>query len=91
MNEATNSTSRFTKPQNEPLFIAIPQHVAEFQTAYDRAAATIPHSIEQIQRAGDSFCSAKLRFRDPDESDRLEEDRFLFLCQHGVAAAQVAA
>jgi hypothetical protein len=25
------------------------------------------------------MCSAKLRFRDPDESERLGEDRFLFL------------
>lgn len=79
MNEATNSASEFAKPQKEPLFVAIPQYDAAFQTAYDRAAATIPHFIEHILRAGDSFCSAKLRFRDPDESERLGEDRFLFL------------
>lgn len=59
--------------------MAIPQTDAEFQSAYDRAAATIPQFIERIQRGGDTFYSAELRFRDPDEPERLGEDRFLFL------------
>lgn len=76
MNENTNE---FAKPQDEPLFRAIPQTDAEFQSAYDQAAATIPEFIAQIESAPDAFRSAKLRFRDPDESERLGEDRFLFL------------
>lgn len=66
-------------PQGEPLFTAISQKNSDFQLAYDRAAATIPKFIEHIQRGGDTLRSAKLRFRDPDESERLGEDRFLFL------------
>ena len=76
MNE---SPSKFAEPQDEPLFMAIPQTDADFQSAYDRAAKTIPQFIEHIQRGGDALYSAKLRFRDPDESERLGEDRFLFL------------
>jgi len=81
MNESPN---KFAEPQDEPLFTAISQRDAEFQSAYDRAAATIPQFIEHIQRGDDAFRSAKLRFRDPDESERLGEDRFLFLWLGGV-------
>lgn len=59
--------------------MAIAQADPAFQAAYDGAAATIPQFIEHLQRCGDSYCSAKLRFRDPDESERLSEDKFLFL------------
>jgi len=79
MNEDQNSPSKFAEPQVEPLFMAIPKTDADFQSAYDRAAATLPHFIEHIQHGGDAFYSAKLRFRDPDESERLGEDRFSFL------------
>jgi uncharacterized protein YegJ (DUF2314 family) len=76
MNEHPN---KFSEQQDEPLFMAIPQADADFQSAYDRAAATLPQFIEHIQRGGDAFYSAKLRFCDPDESERLGEDRFAFL------------
>src|SRR4051812_8918124 len=76
MNENPN---RFAEPPDEPLFTAISQTDAAFQSAYDRAAATIPQFIAHIESAPDAFRSAKLRFRDPDESERLGEDRFLFL------------
>ena len=76
MNE---SLSKFGEPPDEPLFIAISQSDGAFQAAYDRAEATIPQFIVHIENASDAFRSAKLRFRDPDESERLGEDRFLFL------------
>lgn len=66
-------------PQGEPLFTAISQTNSDFQLAYERAAATLPKFIEHIERGGDTFRSVKLRFRDSDESERLGEDRFLFL------------
>lgn len=76
MNESPN---KFAEPPDEPLFTAISQTDAAFQAAYGRAAATVPQFIEHIKNATDAFHSAKLRFRDPDESERLGEDRFLFL------------
>lgn len=81
MNE---SKDKFVESQNEPVFTAVSRTDPEFQSAYDRAAATIPQFIEHILRGGDTLRSAKLRFRDPDESDRLGEDRFLFLWLGGV-------
>ena len=78
MNDNPETSSKFAEPQAEPLFMAVPQTDAAFQAAYAGAAATIPQFIEHIQRR-DSICSAKLRFRKPDESERLGEDRFLFL------------
>lgn len=73
------SSSKFAQPQNEPLFMAISRTDPAMQAAYDQAAASIPVFIEHIHARPDAFCSAKLRFRDPDESERLGEDRFVFL------------
>src|SRR3954453_15394505 len=81
---ADSTPSKFPQKQDEPLFMAIPQTDSDFQSAYDRAAATLSQFIEHIQRGGDAFYSAKLRFRDPDESERLGEDRFAFLWLTGV-------
>jgi uncharacterized protein YegJ (DUF2314 family) len=64
---------------NEPRFMAIPQTDPDFQDAYDAASATISKFIEHVERAGDAFYMARLRFRDPDASERLGEDRFLFM------------
>jgi uncharacterized protein YegJ (DUF2314 family) len=79
MNQDATASDKSDESQVEPLFTAISQTNPDFQLAYDRASATIPKFIEHIQRGGDTFRSAKLRFRDPDESERLGEDRFLFL------------
>lgn len=76
MNE---STRKLAESQGEPLFTAISATDGAFQSAYNRAAATIPQFIERIESSRDAFRSAKLRFRDPYESERLGEDRFLFL------------
>lgn len=70
---------------SEPLFRAISRNDSEFEMAYARAAATIPRFIEHIQRGEEAIYSAKLRFRDPDESDRLGEDQFAFIWLTGVA------
>jgi uncharacterized protein YegJ (DUF2314 family) len=76
MNE---STSKFEEPEGEPLFVAIARADAEFQSAYDQAGATIPRFIEHLQQGGEAFYCAKLRFRDPDESERLGEDQLVYL------------
>jgi len=64
--------------------LAIPKADADFQSAYARTAGTIPHFIEHIQCSGDAIYSTTLRFREPDESERLGEDRFAFLWLSGV-------
>ena len=79
MNQDATAFVKSDVSQGEPLFTAISQTNRDFQLAYDHASATISKFIEHIQRGGDTFRSAKLRFRDPDESERLGEDRFLFL------------
>ena len=64
---------------DQPQFVAISRTNVKFRQAYDKAAETIPQFIEYIRRGVDGYISAKLRFRAPDESDRLGEDRFVFL------------
>jgi uncharacterized protein YegJ (DUF2314 family) len=81
----TDSTpSKFAQKQDEPLFMAIPDSDSGFQAAYDRASATLPRFIQHIQSGIRASYSAKLRFRDPDDSERLGEDRFVFLWLSGV-------
>jgi uncharacterized protein YegJ (DUF2314 family) len=69
---------------DEPIFTAISQRDFDFQLAYNHAAQTTSHFVEHIQRGGEALRSAKLRFRDPDESERLGEDRFFFLWLGGI-------
>ncbi|MER8881366.1 DUF2314 domain-containing protein [Mesorhizobium sp. M0019] len=79
MSEKSQSNGEFDEPRNEPLFAAISQTDPAFLAAYDRALASVPTFVEHIEGNADAFCSAKLRFRDPDESVRLREDHFVFL------------
>ena len=79
MTEEHKTESKFAKPQNEPLFTAVSQTDPAFQIAYDQALATVPAFIKRLESRTTPFCLAKLRFRDPDESERLGENRFLFL------------
>src|SRR5262245_53723875 len=51
----------------------------EMAAPYRQAAATIQHFAEHIARPSDCICAAKLRFRDPDLSEELGEDQFVFL------------
>lgn len=74
----------FEQRQAEPMFIAVPSSDPDLRTAYARAAATISQFIERVERDANAFHSAKLRFRDPDESARLGRDQFVFLWLTGV-------
>jgi uncharacterized protein YegJ (DUF2314 family) len=75
----TDTTSKFSQQQDEPLFMAVSQKDAAFKAAYARAAETLTRFVELLQSGTEAVYSAKLRFRDPDESERLGENRFLFL------------
>ena len=72
-------TSKFAQPQPEPLFTAIPKDDPEILAAHALAAKSIEHFVDVVRNTAGRGCSAKLRFRDPDESERLGEDRFLYL------------
>jgi len=81
---ADSTPSKFAKKQHEPLFMAVSNADAAFQAAYETASVTLPRFIDHIQSGIKGSCSAKLRFRDPDASERLGEDRFVFLWLAGV-------
>jgi uncharacterized protein YegJ (DUF2314 family) len=81
---ADSTDNKFAQKQKEPLFIAISNEDAEFQAAYARASATLPRFIEYIRRGIKASYSAKLRFRDPDASERFGKETFVFLWLTGV-------
>ena len=78
------SDSTSSAQEEEPVFTAVSQKNPEMRAAHAKSAATIPRFIEHLRSDVPGFRSAKLRFRDPDESERLGEDRFLFLWLTGV-------
>ena len=71
--------SKFSQEQNEPLFMAIATKDASFKEAYELASQTLHQFIKYIQSGSQAYFSAKLRFCDPDESERLGEDKFFFM------------
>lgn len=77
-------SNEFARQQSEPLFMAIPDADAGFQQAYARASETLPRFIQHVQSGVRAYFAAKLRFRDPAESERSGEDVFLFLWLSGV-------
>ncbi|WP_367872559.1 DUF2314 domain-containing protein [Luteolibacter sp. Populi] len=71
--------------EDEPQFAAIAKTDPELQRAYVRAAESIPRFIVHLRdRYGDALYSAKLRFRDPDESERRGKDQLLYLWLTGI-------
>jgi uncharacterized protein YegJ (DUF2314 family) len=72
-------TSKFEQKGEQPIFTAISASDASFREAHAKAGRTIPQFITHIQSGMRALFSAKLRFRDPDESERLGKDQFLFL------------
>lgn len=78
------SDSLSSARKDEPIFTAVSRANPDMRAAHARAAATIPRFIEHTQSDVRGFRGAKLRFRDPDESERLGENRFLFLWLTGV-------
>ena len=71
--------SVFEDPPDEPLFQAVRQDDPEMSRAHALAAASIDELIAHVRREGEHIPMAKMRFRDPDQSERLGEDRFFFL------------
>jgi len=71
--------SVFDEPQKEPLFRMTRKDDPDMLRAYSRAAETVDELIEHLKSGGSRISAIKMRFRDPDQSARLGEDRFLFL------------
>lgn len=69
----------FSQPQDEPLFMAIPKNDSAMLDAYNQAAQTTDLFKSHLQSKPGALHLAKLRFRDPDESERLTEDRYVFM------------
>lgn len=63
----------------EPLFMAVPNQDPRLAEAHRRASETLEDFKRHLTINDGRLCSVKLRFRDPDLSERLGEDRFLFL------------
>lgn len=67
----------------EPLFRSIHKEDEAMLRAHSHASSTINDFIELIRSDLSAICMAKLRFRDPDLSEKLGEDRFLYLWLSG--------
>ena len=75
----SDDTSKFSAPQSEPLFVAVHDKEQDFLDAYAKAAETMAEFKKHVETPGNHICSVKLRFRDPNHSDELGEDRFAFI------------
>lgn len=69
----------FEEPRDEPLFVATPSGDSDMLRAYSQAASTVDELVVHLRRGGKIISAIKMRFRDPDQSARLGEDRFVFL------------
>lgn len=71
--------SIFDRPSKEPLFVGVRNDDIEMRNAYAAAAASLDQFAARVQRGGELTCAAKLRFKDPELSEKLGEDRFVYL------------
>ena len=74
-----STSSDFPKDQDEPIFTLVSRDNPEMKAAYAKAARTIPQFILHLEEKTGEYPSAKLRFRDPDESARLGEDQLAYI------------
>ncbi|HEY9025110.1 MAG TPA: DUF2314 domain-containing protein [Burkholderiaceae bacterium] len=71
--------SVFEQPRQEPLFRVTREDDPDMQRAHARAADTVDELLAHLEREGRGTSAVKMRFRDPDQSERLGEDRFAFI------------
>ena len=77
----TEEPEPFDVPQPEPLFMALRNDDPDLLAAVDRARQTVSRFRDLIATSTGpaTYHSAKLRFRDPKQSERLGEDRYFYL------------
>ena len=71
-------------PVKEPLFKNINSADAEVMRAHALASKTIDKFRTLVEEQGDATYMAKLRFRDPDLSEKLGKDQFLYIWLNNV-------
>jgi uncharacterized protein YegJ (DUF2314 family) len=64
---------------NDSIFITIANNDRAMKAAHSLAANTIDNFIEIVKACDSNVCLAKLRFRDPIESQRSGRDELLYL------------
>ena len=75
----SDDSSKFSEPQSEPLFVAVPNKEQDFLDAHAKAAETMPEFRTHVLVPGSHICSVKLKFRDPKRSEELGEDRYAYI------------
>ena len=75
----SDDKSRFTAPESEPIFVAVPNKEKDLHDAYSKASETMVEFKKHVTTPGTHICSVKLKFRDPKLSEELGEDRFAFI------------
>ncbi|MCE2572987.1 DUF2314 domain-containing protein [Motilimonas eburnea] len=63
----------------EPKFRTVNSNDLTVQKAHSMAASSMPQFIELVRARGESTFMVKLRFRDPELSEKLGEDQLLYL------------
>lgn len=75
----SDDTSKFSTPQSEPVFVAVPGKEQDLLDAYAKASETMEEFKTHVETPGSHICSVKLKFRDPNLTEALGEDQFAFL------------
>lgn len=78
--------SIFDRPSKEPLFVGVRNDDIEMRGAYAAAAASLDQFVAHVRRGGELTCAAKLRFKDPGLTEKMGEDRFVYLWLAGIEA-----
>jgi uncharacterized protein YegJ (DUF2314 family) len=84
LRRATNAEpapNQWTKPEGEPLFVAVAEQDEQMLLAYSRARQTLPQFLNAIRssRFSGATNSVKIKLRDDESSEDLNEDRFAYL------------
>ena len=64
---------------SDPQFTLIDPDDPKMQKAYDETSETISDFIDAVELGGHELYLAKLRFRDPDLSEKMGKDQFFYL------------
>ena len=80
-NAESATPNKWKKPEGEPLFVAVSQDHDQMLQAVAKARQTLPQFLSAIRSArfSEATNSVKIKIRDDDSSEKLDEDRFTYL------------